>query len=163
MAQLPDFKTILYATDIGEHTRPVFRNALSIAQKFDSRIIMIHVVEPMSSAMRAVVDTYLPAGDAKKIHKDGMREVLTKMKERLQTFCEEELNTHNLESVHVKELLVVSGKTSEEIIRAAENHHADLIIIGKSTRVILGGDVSGSTARRISRHATIPVMIVPNN
>lgn len=163
MKKLPDYKTILYATDISEHTRPVFRSALSIAKKFDSKIIMIHVVEPMSSAMRAVVDTYLPESESKKIQKDGMREVLNKMKERLQNFCREELNTHNLESVHVKELLVVSGKTSEEIIKAAEKHNADLIIIGRSSRTILGSDVAGSTARRISRHSIVPVMIVPNN
>lgn len=162
MNTLPIFKTILYATDLGEHTRPVFRTALSIARKYEADIIMLHVVEPMSSALQAVVDTYLTEVDAKKVYKDGMQSVLSVMKQRLETFCREELGSSDLHSGRVKELLVVSGQTSEEIIRVAEKHLADLIIIGKSTSSILGSDVAGSAARRVSRHATVPVIIVPN-
>ncbi|THB71504.1 MAG: universal stress protein [Desulfobulbaceae bacterium] len=163
MPLLPDFKTILYATDLGPNVRPVFRAALSIARKFQAKIIMLHVVEPMSPAIQAVVDTYLTELDAKKIHKDGMQEVLATMKERLKSYCEDELDTHDIGSAQVKEMLVVSGKTSEEIIRAANKHNADLIVLGKSTRNIMGSDVAGSAARRVSRYSDIPVFIVPNN
>ncbi|PID41386.1 MAG: universal stress protein UspA [Proteobacteria bacterium] len=162
MPSLPDYKTILYASDLGKKTRPVFRTALSMARKYDAQIIMIHVVEPMSQAMRTVVDTYLDHDAAKNVYQDGMREVLATMKRRLARFCEEEMDSHNLGSINVKEVLVVSGKTSEEILKAAEKYKVDLVIVGKSTRVILGNDVAGSTARRVSRYANIPVMIVPN-
>lgn len=162
MSTIPIFKTILYATDLGEHTRPVFRTALSIARKYEADIIMLHVVEPMSSALQAVVDTYLTEVDAKKVYKDGMKSVLSVMKQRLETFCQEELGSSDLQSGRVKELFVVSGQTSEEIIRVAEDQMADLIIIGKSTSHVLGTEVAGSAARRVSRHSTVPVMIVPN-
>ena len=162
MPTLPEIKTILYATDLGEKTRPVFKSALSIARKYNSQIIMIHVVEPMSHAMRAMVDTYLNVQEAEKVHQDGMREVLESMKQRLAEFCQDEMDTHNIHSVNVKEMLVVSGKTSEEILKAAEKYNVDLIIMGKSTRIILGNDVAGSAARRVSRYSNIPVMIVPN-
>lgn len=164
MAILPEFKTILYATDLGgEHTRPVFGTALSLANKYDADIIMVHVVEPMSSAMQAVVDTYLTEFDAKKVYQDGMKSVLETMKARLKKFCDEELDSHSADNIHVKEMLIVSGKTPEEIVRVAEEHCADLIVIGKSAGKILGGDVAGSVARRIPRYTTIPVLIVPNN
>lgn len=163
MPGLPDIKTILYATDLkGEHTKPVFRTALSIARKYDANIIMVHVVEPMSSAMQTVVDTYLTEFDAKKVYQDGMKSVLDTMKTRLKSFCEEELDTHSVDNVNVKEMLIVSGRTSEEIVRVAEEHCADLIVIGKSTRNIMGTDVVGSAARRIPRYTNIPVLIVPN-
>lgn len=162
MPDLPAYKTILYATDLGKHTRPVFRSALSLARKYEANIIMLHVVEPMSSAMQAVVDTYLPEGEAKKVYQDGMQSVLREMKQRLETFCKEELGSPHLQSGRVKEMLVVSGRTSEEILRVAEKHLVDLIIMGKSSRSILGSDVAGSSTRRVSRHSTIPVLIVPN-
>ena len=73
MQTLPNYKTILYATDLGEHTKPVFRTALSLAIKYDAKIIMLHVVEPMSSAIQAVVDTYLTEIDAKKIYRDNLQ------------------------------------------------------------------------------------------
>lgn len=159
----PEYKKILYATDLGgDHTKPVFRSALSLANKYDAEIVMLHVVEPISSEMQAVVDTYLTEFDAKKIYKDNLQAVMGKMKDRLKTFCHEELDSYGLKSSHVKEMLVVSGKTSEEIIRVAEDHQVDLIVLGKSTRNILGSDVSGSAARRVSRYSNIAVMVIPN-
>jgi len=162
MIQLPEFKKIIYATALGENTRPIFRTALSIARKYEADIIMLHVVEPMSPAAQAIIDTYLNKDDAKKVYQDGMRAVLKTMRERLTRFCEEELNTSKTETTRVKEMLVVSGKTSEEIIKAAQSHQADLIVIGKSTRNILGNEVAGSTARRVSRYSNVPVLMVPN-
>ncbi|NNK96900.1 MAG: universal stress protein [Desulfobacterales bacterium] len=162
MPTLPDYKTILYATDLGEHTKPVFRSALSLAIKYDATIIMLHVVEPMSSAMQAVVDTYLTEIDAKKIYRDNLQAVLDTMKQRLKDFCRAELNSHELKSSHVDEMFVVSGRPSEEIIKIAEKHQADLIVLGKSSRSVLGSDVSGSTSRRVSRYSTTPVLVVPN-
>ncbi len=162
MPTLPEFKRILYATDLGKNTRPVFRSALSIAQKFDADIIMLHVVEHMSSAMQAVVDTYLPEGEAEKVYQDGMKSVLSEMKKRLEDFCREELDSPNIASGRVKEILVVSGRISEEIIKAADKHKADIIVMGKSSRSILGNDVTGSSTRRVTRHSKLPVLIVPN-
>ncbi len=162
MKDLPEFKTILYATDLGEHMRPVFRNALSLAIKYEAQIIMLHVVEPMSSAIQAVVDTYLTEIDAKKVYQDGMREVLQTMKSRLTKFCDEELGSQKQQDLHVKEVLVVSGRPSEEIVRVAEKNNADLIILGKSTHHVLGSEVAGSTARRVTRYSSIPVLVVPN-
>ncbi len=160
---LPAYKTILYATDLGEHTRPVFRTAISIAQRYEAAIIMLHVVEPMSSATQAIVDTYLTEVDARKIYQDGMRAVLQTMKDRLRKFSADELQNQHMNDIRVKEMLVVSGRPSEEIIKAADRQKADLIVMGKSTRRIFGTDIVGSTARRVPRYATIPVVIVPNN
>ncbi len=160
---LPEFKTILYATDLGEHTRPVFRTAISLARHYDAEIIMMHVVEPMSSAAQAIVETYLTDVDAKKVFKDNMRSVLQTMKSRLERFSDEEVQSRNRQDIRVKEMLVVSGRPSEEIVKTAQKHHADMIVMGKSARRIFGTDIAGSTARRVPRYATIPVLIVPNN
>lgn len=161
---LPEFKTIVYATDLGgDHTAPVFRTALSIAKKFNAKIIMVHVVEPMSPAIQAVVDTYLTEFDAKKVYQDGMKSVLETMKSRLKQFCDDELDSRSDDNINVKEMLIVSGNTSEEIVRVAEEHCADLIVMGKSTGNILGSDLVGSTSRRVPRYTNIPVLIVPNN
>jgi nucleotide-binding universal stress UspA family protein len=162
MNKEPTIKTILYATDLGKNTRPVFRLALSLAQKYEANIVMLHVVEPMSSAMQAVVDTYLPAGEAEKVYQDEMKSVLTEMQKRLKNFCEEELHSPHVASGRVKEIVVVSGRTSEEILKTAEKHQADLIVMGKSSRSLFGSEVAGSSARRVMRHSIIPVLIVPN-
>ena len=91
-----------------------------------------------------------------------LQAVLVKMKQRLKDFCRDELNSHEFKSSHVDEMLVVSGRPSEEIIKTAEKNQADLIVLGKSSRNVLGSDVSGSTSRRVSRYSSIPVLVVPN-
>jgi nucleotide-binding universal stress UspA family protein len=162
MPNLPEIQTILYATDLGKNTRPVFKTALSLATKFDAGIIMLHVVEPMSSAMQAIVDTYMPEGEAEKVYKDGMKSVLSEMKKRLKDFTEDELETPKVAAGLVKEILVVSGRVSEEILKAAVKHDADIIVMGKSSRSVMGSEVAGSSTRRVTRHTQIPVLIVPN-
>ena len=162
MPNLPEIQTILYATDLGKNTRPVFKTALSLATKFDADIIMLHVVEPMSSAMQAIVDTYLPEGEAEKVYKDGMKSVLSEMKNRLKDFTEDELETPKVAAGLVREILGVSGRVSEEILKAAVKHDADIIVMGKSSRSVLGSEVAGSSTRRVTRHTKIPVLIVPN-
>ena len=116
----------------------------------------------MTSAMQAVVDTYLPPGEAKKIYQDEMKSVLMEMKSRLEKFCDDEFDSPQLIKGLIKDVIVVSGRTSEEILKTALDHHADVIVMGKSTRSVFGSEVSGSSTRRVSRHSTIPVMIVPN-
>jgi nucleotide-binding universal stress UspA family protein len=37
-----------------------------------------------------------------------------------------------------------------------------MIVMGQSTRKILGSKVMGSSARRVARLSTVPVLIVPN-
>ncbi|HHD64002.1 MAG TPA: hypothetical protein ENK96_06505 [Desulfobulbaceae bacterium] len=46
MSTLPEIKKILYVTDLGKHTRPVFRFALSQARHYKAELLMLHVVEP---------------------------------------------------------------------------------------------------------------------
>jgi nucleotide-binding universal stress UspA family protein len=165
MDSIPEIQTILYATALGEveHTRPVFRYAISLARHYKAQIIIIHVVEPLSKTARDVISTYLSSEVAEKIQKDDMREVLLELKGRLKKFCEEELESSKTDDSKVHELLIVAGDPSEEILRAAEKHKADLIVVGKSTGAIFGSTVMGSVARRVARLATVPVFVVPNN
>lgn len=156
----PEVKTILYTTDLGGHTRPVFRHALSIANHYDANIIMLHVVEPMSETVKAIVNTYLTRELTDEAQKDGMKDVLSFMKKRLKEFYEDECELRDQK--RVKEIMVVSGKPSEEILRVAEEDNADMIIMGKSTRKVRGIRVMGSTARRVSRMSRLPVLVVPN-
>jgi len=156
----PEISTILYSTDLGGQTRPVFRHALSMANHYDADIIMVHVVEPMSESASAVINTYLPKDLIEKVKKDSMKDLLETMKDRLTKFYQEEYAGEN--KSRVKGVMVVSGKPSEEILRVAEEENVDMVVMGKSTRKVRGIRVMGSTARRVSRMANIPVLVVPN-
>ena len=163
MKNEPQINTILYATDLGTRTRPVFRYAMDMANHYNAGIIMLHVVEPISTTARAVIDTYLPGGVSEDLEKNSMTELLTTMKSRLKKFYEDECDNELKSSISVKELMVVSGKPSEEILRIAEDENVDMIVMGKSSKKFRGIGFMGSSARRVSRHAAIPVLVIPTH
>ena len=163
MKNEPQINTILYATDLGTRTRSVFRYAMNMANHYNAGIIMLHVVEPISNTARAVIDTYLPGGVSEDLEKNSMTELLATMKSRLKKFYEDECDDNIKSSISVKELMVVSGKPSEEILRIAEDEKVDMIVMGKSSKKFRGIGFMGSSARRVSRHAAIPVLVIPTH
>ncbi len=161
MESIPKISTILYATDLGENTRPVFRQAVSQAKAHHASIVMIHVVEPLNETARAVISAYMPESSIEKMQEEGMKNILATMKERIKKFYAEECHGEP-DSIPVKEMVVVAGRPSEQILIAAENYNADLIVLGQSAKKVMGSKVMGSSARRVARLTKVPVMIVPN-
>lgn len=162
MDSIPKITTILYATDLGEHTRPVFRQAIAQAQVHKATIIMLHVVEPLGETARAVVAAYMPESSIDKMQEEGMKNILATMKERIKKFYNDECQGKEPGSIPVKEMVVVAGRPSEQILTAAETYKADMIVMGQSSKKVMGSKVMGSSARRVARLAKIPIMIVPN-
>ena len=88
---LPNLKTILYATDLGGNTRPALRMAASIANKYDSHVVLLHVIEPLSANAQAMLDDLLPSGTAAEIHEQAIEKLKQKIANRVEKFCEDEL------------------------------------------------------------------------
>jgi nucleotide-binding universal stress UspA family protein len=162
MDSIPKISTILYATDLGEKTRPVFRLAVNQARAHGASIVMLHVVEPLGDTARAVLAAYMPEVSVDKVQEEGMKSTVALMKERLRKFYNEECQGQEANAVPVKEIYVVSGRPSEQILTAAETFNADMIIMGQSAKKVLGSKVMGSSARRVARLSKVPVLIVPN-
>lgn len=162
MVPAPNIKTILYATNLDEDTRPVFRLAVSQARRYNARLLMLNVVEPLGSTGTAIIASYLSGEEATRINRDGPQDILELMKKRLDAFCRDELAAYGLDSTPVTEIMVAIGIPCQEILKTAEKYKADMIIMGKSTTSFLGNVIMGSTARRVSRLTNIPLLLVPN-
>jgi nucleotide-binding universal stress UspA family protein len=154
---IPEYKTILYATDMGQHMRPVFRHAISLAQHYQAKIIMMHVAEPLGSTGMAVLELYMPE-KMDSIYKDDMKSILRDMKKRLQAFNLEELGD---DSELVASVATVSGHPAEEIAKYATARAADLIVIGTNTGDKFASAFLGSTARKLIHICDRPVLVVP--
>jgi len=82
--------------------------------------------------------------------------VLEQMKEKLAQLAREQINAEVPVFPHVEK-----GKPWAEIIRLAEQHEADLIVLGTHGRTGLQHWLLGSTAERVVQHASCPVLVVP--
>ena len=159
----PTIKTILYTTDMGDHMRPVFRFAIDVARKHDAEIIMLHVIEPLSSGTLATIDAYMPISTVKEIFQDGMKKALQKMQLRLNNFCEEEHIHDPSDCEVISKVKVVSGHSAETIVQQAELLGADLIVVGTHTNKSISSSLLGSTARKVTQFSKVPVLVVPVN
>jgi nucleotide-binding universal stress UspA family protein len=161
MTMSTEIKTILYATDLGDKMRPVFRYAVTLAQKCGAKISMLHVSEVLSQQVHWAIQTYMPEADTRQIEQEGMKEVKDRMRARLAAFCKEELGQSPEQSNLVSDVSVVTGKPAETIVKVAEDRNVDLIIIGTHTDSAFGSSLLGSTARKVTQLSKKPVLVVP--
>ena len=141
------FKTILFATDFSEGSDFAFKAALSMAGKYDSKLIVIHVInEPVD--LRGF---YVPH-----ISFDKLEEEIEQGAEKLmEKFC----RTH-MQDFSNFETYVLPGIPYDEIIKKAESVNADLIVMGTHGRTGLDHVLFGSTAEKVVRKSPIPVMTI---
>ena len=165
---LPEIKKILYTTNLDQSTRPVLQFAVSLAKKHDAKLYLLHVVEPVSDSGSFLIEAYLSeemAHEAKemaaKMRMETSQHVLDKIKSRVERFCAEELGATPEQSQFFDDIRVVSGSPAETIVREAEDHGVDLIIVGSHTGTSLKRAFLGSTARKVTHLSKKPVLVVP--
>jgi nucleotide-binding universal stress UspA family protein len=156
-----EIRTILYATDLGDHMRPVFRFAVTLADRFGAKISMLHVSEAFSADVRWAIRTYMPEASVRKFEQEGIKELQEKMRARLAAFCQSELGQSPEESNLVSHIDVIAGRPAETIVKVAEDRQVDLIVIGTHTGHSLGATLLGSTARSVTHLSRRPVLVVP--
>lgn len=154
---LPQINTILYATSLGKHTRPVFRQAVNQATLNDAKIIMLHVVEPMGEMGHALIQNYVSEDLIKKMHDEGIEAIHENMQQRVEKFCEEELQSLDQPVVLNIEHKVAEGNQADCILKAASTLDVDLVVMGAENRF---GHHS-HTSQQVIRSAKVPVMVVP--
>lgn len=158
---IPKYKTILYATDLGEHMRPVFRHAIGLARQYKAKIIMIHVVEPLGPTGEWILRAYMPKSAAESFSKDKLSKILKKMKNRVEEFYRDELSEEDKKAGLVSDIYAVSGDCAEQLNSHAESLDVDLIIMGTHTDDSFGHGLLGSNARKLTHISKRPVLVVP--
>jgi nucleotide-binding universal stress UspA family protein len=126
-------KTVLAGTDFSPASEVAARQALGVARRAGARLVLAHAA--------ALPDERLPASVA------DDRAQLGEIGERLRG--------QGAEISHV----LVDGFADDALATAAHDLGADLIVTGAHGRRGLGRLLLGSTAERIIRIATVPVLV----
>ena len=158
---IPEIQKILYATDLSQNSAYAFRYAINSAIKHDADLIILHVLEQMSSTNQALANLYLGKEQSKKLVEDRTTYLMDRIRKRLKTFCEIELKD-DPEGVHrVKSIEVCEGFPAEVILRSANELECDAIVMGAHGKDRLTYTFFGSTAKRVLRRTRKPVFIIP--
>ena len=144
-----DVRAILLPTDFSECARRAVPVAAELARLLGARVICLHVVEPVVPPVGwTPLAEPLPVGDISEQLEDSAARELPRF-----AGCEE------FEGLDVEDL-IVRGDAASEIVRAARERGADLIVISSHGRTGLGRILFGSTAEAVVRHAHCPVLVV---
>jgi nucleotide-binding universal stress UspA family protein len=141
------FEKILTAIDFSENSEHAFEYALTLATQFQAELTILHVInEPVD--LRGF---YVPHISFEQLEKE-IEESAQKMMEK---FCQTKLiNFTNYKTD------IVSGIPYEEIIKKAEDIAASLIVLGTHGRTGLDHIIFGSTAERVVRSSSCPVLTI---
>ncbi len=113
-----------------------------MAQKRNAKIIILHVIEPMSP----LISGYIAEDTIVKIQRQNVKEAVEEIKKRLQDFCRsvEEKMGPCLELV--SDILVPLGHPVNEILSVAEKEGCDLIVLGSHGKEFLEHTFLGSVS-----------------
>ncbi len=138
------FRRILIAVDgspLSAHAADV---GIELARSLGSNLALIHVVDP---APYVASESGIPATDIIAVAEQNGSRLLAEYRARAT------LQAPPMEFVRV-------GTPAAEIVDAATEWHADLIVIGSHGRGGVSRLLLGSVAEGVMRHAPCPVLVV---
>lgn len=157
---IPEIKRILYATDLSETARYAYGYAVSLADRYEAKITVIHVVEELSPFAQSMVEDIIGTEKLKKLRKEKESKIIDSIKQRLENFCQQAIQEVPDCPLVVEKTIVETGQPVEYIVRQAEKMDADLIVVGSHGQGMLADVTMGSTSRRVLRRCSRPVLVV---
>lgn len=137
--------TILVPLDFSKESEKALRYAVTFAEQFGARLILVNVVEPLPFADLGAMPLVME-------NEAVMRGCRSKL--------ESLVTARRIPAKLVEKVLVRQGQAHREIADAARTLKADLIIIATHGYTGVQHALLGSTAERVVRHAPCPVLVV---
>jgi nucleotide-binding universal stress UspA family protein len=160
---IPQYRTILYATDLSENAAHAFRHAIGVARCFGARIHLLNVLQEVDPAVINYVSTVMGKKKLADLEVEHKAEIKDAIRLRLHAFAKEELADHPEDIERIADIEVHHGNPLVEILAAAERIDADLIVMGTHSKGPLKYAFLGSVAEKVLRKCHRPMLIVPLN
>jgi universal stress protein A len=138
---------ILVPVDFSDTACKALQYAVPFARAFDAEVSVVHVVQPYT------VPTKLGFMEPEIVVNHG--EIVDAARKELDRLCAREMGGGVHYQAQVRE-----GVPWHEVVTAAGEINADLIILATHGRTGLQHALLGSVAERVVRHASCPVLVV---
>jgi nucleotide-binding universal stress UspA family protein len=132
-----DIKTIVLGYDGSEGAKQAAELAIALARLSNARIIAITAFHG---------------------HSDALSEFAARNSVKAQALTDEIMLMLGTAGVKA-EPIVLEGQAPEALLRAAESHDADLIVVGRRGHGLTAGLLLGSTSEYVVRRAKVPVLV----
>jgi nucleotide-binding universal stress UspA family protein len=143
----PTFCHILCPVDFSSHSDRAMEYAGELARRFQADLTVLHVVyDPLD-----ITYSHIPHPPLEQLREEMIREGEKMLQRRVR---------RRLRFLPRAKTMVVAGPPYRQIIRYAQEHHVDLIVMGTQGLTGLDRLIMGSTAERVVRTAPCPVVSI---
>ncbi len=141
------FRHILCPVDFSQHSERAMAYAGALAQRFGADLTVLHVIyDPLD-----ITCSHIPHPPLEQLREEMMRDAAHVLQSRV---------GRTLRFLPRAKTVVMAGTPYRQIIRYAQEHHADLIVMGTQGLSGLDRLIMGSTAERVVRMAPCPVVSI---
>jgi nucleotide-binding universal stress UspA family protein len=142
------FKNIMVAVDFNDSIGELMVYADSLAQKFESKVWVLHVADPEPDFVG-----YEPGPQyIRDIKAEEYREEHRNLQEICKNFISKE--TH-------AEALLIQGSTVETVLNEAQKLRIDLLIVGTHKHSFLHNLLNENVSMELLKKADIPMLTIP--
>jgi len=148
--EYPQYKKVLFCTDFSENADYAFDFAYGIAKRDKGLLYILHILP--ENPHQAYAESYITGEDLEKLQRAIEEDLDNKYKEHY---------IKKIENGTKFEIVTISGREDEEILKFAKDEHVDIIVMGTHGRTGIEHVVFGSVAEKVLRHSPFPVFIIP--
>jgi ACR3 family arsenite efflux pump ArsB/nucleotide-binding universal stress UspA family protein len=161
---VPEFRNILYATDLSETASHAVRYACSIGSCYGAGVTLLHVILDMLEefSTQAGIDLAETMGkkDWEDFHRKGIEKARQSIHQRIRETSRQVRQEIPQCPVTEESVTVKIGNPSAQIVSTAAEGGFDLIIMGTHGHGKLEEKIVGSIASEVIRKSDIPVLVV---
>lgn len=146
----PEFtapRTILAATDGSDAATAAAHEAAELARQFEAKLVLLRIV----AFPGGLASPYIP--HTAEMDRTAVEEGLETARNALDELAA------GFDDLQVETMVTQAFQAARGILTAAEETGADMIALGTHRRTVLGRAVLGSTADKVIRASTLPVLV----
>jgi len=141
------FKEIVVPTDFSEYSLRALDYGIEIASKFGSHLTLTYVVEPLLQT----ADLTWTTVDFEELNRSHSEMASKKLDQIISERVPKEIRCDRV---------ILYGKAFIEILKHAKDQNADMIVMATHGRGAISHLLMGSTAEKVVRKASCPVLTV---
>lgn len=146
------FSKILVPIDGSKNADNALNKALIIAEKFDSKLILIHVISDF-------IPDFSTTSEGLQIPNTTVVKIRTAIREQAETMMKKKLDQVQKKKLNCISIIQV-GDVGSEIIQYAEKNNVELVVIGARGLGKFKQLLLGSVSNKVATNSHCPVLIV---